>query len=104
MACGNLLVAGLLRVNLTVSPSVTRTTGPGTCPLNVQAAYFSPLPSMITSVSTAVIDTSGFLATARVDGIVWLMNVIVASLVEKIRLRNNRLINMDCLLFEIDRN
>src|SRR5207244_10806733 len=40
-----------------VSPSVTRTTGPGNCPLKVQALYLVPCPSITTSVSIAVIAT-----------------------------------------------
>src|SRR5512134_880674 len=69
MACGYLLVAGFVNVNLIVSPCVTRTTGPGICPLNVQAAYFSPPPSITTSVSTAVMATSWVLALAGAEDI-----------------------------------
>src|SRR5207237_5233840 len=64
MAWGKTFVFGLLRVNLTVSPSVTRTTGPGNWPLKVQALYFIPPPSTISSDSTAVILTSWVLAEA----------------------------------------
>src|SRR4029078_628452 len=87
MACGYLFVAGLVNVNLTVSPSTTRTTGPGIWPSKVHAAYFSPLPSMTISVSTAVMDTSWVLAKATVD-------VIVASPVASTRPRNEWVVNI----------
>ena len=58
--------AGLVSVNLIVSPSVTRTTGPGTVPLKVQAAY-SLLSFNDESVSTAVMATSWVLAQVGDD-------------------------------------
>ena len=51
-------------MKLTVSPSVTRTAGPGIWPLNVQALYFVPVPSITISVSSAVILTSWVFADA----------------------------------------
>src|SRR5437867_1011540 len=72
MACGNTFVLGLSRVNFTVSPSMTRTTGPGNWPLKVQALYFMPPPSTTNSVSTAVILTSWVFADAGSTRIVWL--------------------------------
>src|SRR5437660_12232524 len=55
MECGRALVAGLVKRKLTLSPSVTRTTGPGNWPLNVHAANVVPSPSITTSVSIAFI-------------------------------------------------
>src|SRR5437867_2245631 len=72
MACGNTFVLGLSRVNFTVSPSMTRTTGPGNWPLKVQALYFMPPPSTTNSVSTAVILTSWVFANAGSTPKVWL--------------------------------
>src|SRR3989442_428982 len=46
MEWGKVLVFGLVKVNSIVSPSVARTTGPGNCPLKVQALYMVPLLSM----------------------------------------------------------
>src|SRR6266511_5227345 len=65
--CGNVLDSRLVRENSIVSPSVARTTGPGNCPLKVQALYFVPLLSTTTSVSTAVNSTLTVLASARTE-------------------------------------
>ena len=58
MERGYLLLAAFSSVKRTVSPCLTRTTGPGTCPVNVQALYRSPELSMTASHSMDHIRTS----------------------------------------------
>jgi hypothetical protein len=59
-----LFVFSLVSVKSTVSPTVTRTTGPGTVPLKVHDSWVVPLLSMTVGTSLAVRFTCTVLASA----------------------------------------
>src|SRR5437016_3925242 len=87
MEWGKVLVFGLVKVNSIVSPSAARTTGPGNCPLKVQALYRVPLLSMGISTSIAVKSTLTVLACA--GAIVQAMNTNKTNMVALIDTRRH---------------
>src|SRR5439155_26005139 len=72
MEWGKVLVFGLVNVNSIVSPSAARTTGPGNCPLKVQALYRVHFFSM--GISTSIVVKSSLAVLACAGAIVQAMN------------------------------